>query len=474
MLGSNPGQDEPDGRSLNTRAPVHPAVNGSQVLAGGWDPLHGVKYRCSDDSLPDDQSQDTSIPDLIVTMAKRHILIDPAQPSTSKQSRPPPRTNWELCILCQAETDEPLQCPLRSTMKPSGSGYASLTEDLLQFKGLRHMPMELNVSRLDDGDGVEATLRTHSAQWHKKCRLKFNKKMFDQQNRAESASGQQSNTGDMIAIEAKYHRSCLRALYNKIRPAALKDEDADRLHGIAFAELVVFMEDMHADEDNAPVFILSDVANLYKTRLEQLGATVTNRIHTTRLKDRLLSVLPDLRAHSQGRDTLLLFEKDIGPALKKACDHDSDAMHLVRAALVVTDAFEELLRMPSDVSEESMSLLERFVVLMYDRTSDTMEVNDARKQLFAHKSRALENIPPTQAALQQHIKRASLQGNCWNQTLVLNPELPIPSDKGGFWVAASLDDTARGIKILPRTDPLRLQEWMYRPLQVHQGCTQVH
>ncbi|KAG0715643.1 hypothetical protein GWK47_011463 [Chionoecetes opilio] len=137
----------------------------------------------------------------------------------------------------------------------------------------------------------------------------------------------------MIAIEAKYHRNCLRALYNKIRPAALKDEDADRLHGIAFAELV--QEDMHGDEDNAPVFKLSDVTNLYTTRLEQLGATVTNRIHTTRLKDRLLSVLPDPRAHSQGRDTFLLFEKDIGPTLKKACDHDSDAMRLVRAVQVV-------------------------------------------------------------------------------------------------------------------------------------------
>ncbi|KAG0713757.1 hypothetical protein GWK47_015523 [Chionoecetes opilio] len=99
------------------------------------------------------------------------------------------------------------------------------------------------------------------------------------------------------------------------------------------------MEDMHADEDNSPVFKLSDVANLYKTGLEQLAATVTNRIHTTRLKDRLLSVFPDLRAHSQGRDTLLLFEKDIGPTLKKACDHDSDAMHLVRAAQVVRRHF---------------------------------------------------------------------------------------------------------------------------------------
>jgi hypothetical protein len=92
------------------------------------------------------------------------------------------------------------------------------------------------------------------------------------------------------------------------------------------------MEDMVAYKDNALVFKLSDVANLYKTRLEQLGATVTNRIHTTRLKDRLLAVLSDLRAHSQGRDTILLFEKDIGPAVTKACDHNSDAMHLGRAA----------------------------------------------------------------------------------------------------------------------------------------------
>ena len=42
------------------------------------------------------------------------------------------------------------------------------------------MPMGLNLNRLNDSDGVEATLRAHSAQWHKKCRLKVNKKMFDQ------------------------------------------------------------------------------------------------------------------------------------------------------------------------------------------------------------------------------------------------------------------------------------------------------
>ena len=75
-----------------------------------------------------------------------------------------------------------------------------------------------------------------------------------------------------------------------------------------------------------------------------------------------------------------------------------------RAFLEVTDAFIELESMPSAVSEESMSWLERFVVLMCDNISDTMEINEARKQLLTHKGRTLEDIPPTEAAVKQYIK----------------------------------------------------------------------
>ena len=71
------------------------------------------------------------------------------------------------------------------------------------------------------------------------------------------------------------------------------------------------------------------------------------------------------------------------------------------------------------------------MVLMYDRTSEATEVNDARRQLFTQKYRTLENIPPTQAALKQHIKRTCYQANCWNQALVLDQEMPEPSDWGG-------------------------------------------
>ena len=69
-------------------------------------------------------------------------------------------------------------------------------------------------------------------------------------------------------------------------------------------------------------------------------------------------------------------------------------------------------------------------MLVYDRTSDLMKVNDSRKQLFTMRSRALESIPPTQEALRQHVKRARLQSVCWNQALELNPRFPDPSHWG--------------------------------------------
>ena len=59
----------------------------------------------------------------------------------------------------------------------------------------------------------------------------------------------------------------------------------------------------------------------------------------------------------------------------------------------VTSGFSELLCMPSEISEGSMSLLERFVVLIYYRTST--EVNDAGNNSSNKKSRTLDNIPPT-------------------------------------------------------------------------------
>ena len=85
------------------------------------------------------------------------------------------------------------------------------------------------------------------------------------------------------------------------------------------------------------------------------------------------------------------------------------------------------------MNQQCPALLERFAVLIYNRTSDLVSVNDARRWLFIQKWRLLENIPPTQAALKQlHIKRTSYQAYCWNEALTVHPNLPSPADRGWY------------------------------------------
>ena len=147
----------------------------------------------------------------------------------------------------------------------------------------------------------------------------------------------------MVALEAKYHTKCLLALYNRARKVQKTQQETGRLEdemdAIVFAELVIYIEEARFEESTAPVFKLADMAELYSLRLQQLGVTVTNekRMHTTRLKQRLLARFPDMLAQSKGRDVLLVFDEDVGYALGKACekDTDNDAVHLARAAQIV-------------------------------------------------------------------------------------------------------------------------------------------
>jgi len=68
--------------------------------------------------------------------------------------------------------------------------------------------------------------------------------------------------------------------------------------------------------------------------------------------------------------------------------------------------------------------MERFVILLYGRTSTCTDTDKARKKLFARKNNA-ELIPPTKAALEEHVKRAAYQGgHVWGHVLLPVPELP--------------------------------------------------
>ncbi|XP_071135420.1 uncharacterized protein [Mytilus edulis] len=106
----------------------------------------------------------------------------------------------------------------------------------------------------------------------------------------------------------------------------------------------------------------------------------------------------------------------------------------------VTRPFIVMRDQPRTVNVETtiMPLIERFVILMYDRTNISEKVNEARKHLFAQKGRSIEGIPPTQSALFQHTKRSIYQGGIvWGECLKLEPQLPSPNAFG--WIKDKSD-----------------------------------
>ena len=150
---------------------------------------------------------------MFITM-KRRALVNPALSSTPKQLKSTFAINWELCVLCQTETDETLQCPARSSKLPVGSGYMPLAENLNQFKDLGIVPMDLDVEKLDEGIGIQETLMIHRAKWHKTSTLKFNKQALQLVSRKQTKQrSQNAATSGVQTRSAFSHTAALNLCF---------------------------------------------------------------------------------------------------------------------------------------------------------------------------------------------------------------------------------------------------------------------
>ena len=79
-------------------------------------------------------------------------------------------------------------------------------------------------------------------------------------------------------------------------------------------------------------------------------------------------------------------------------------------------------------------MIERYTSLIYKRTTNCCKVNDTRRELFVKEGRDIEMIPPTQAALIEHAKRAAyVAGYVWGQALERYPVIP-PAEEWGWKV----------------------------------------
>ena len=103
-----------------------------------------------------------------------------------------------------------------------------------------------------------------------------------------------------------------------------------------------------------------------------------------------------------------------------------------------------------------MQTVEHFVVVMYSKGCGLVKVNEARLRLFNSGKKSLEALPPTQAALYQHIRRAMLQATLWSQATSVQQDIPDFQDWGwyktssGGWLTfwTTLKDTSKACSTL--------------------------
>ena len=105
--------------------------------------------------------------------------------------------------------------------------------------------------------------------------------------------------------------------------------------------------------------------------------------------------------------------------------HDKHGMYALRRLFCCG----KLSQYPPVIGEDDQSILEKFVVTMYDRYSATDSIDVARLELLSRKQRSYGSIPPTQAVLIQHNKRAAYQAGCiWCQGTICQMETNGPAE----------------------------------------------
>ena len=264
--------------------------------------------------------------------------------------------NWSLCCLCQVDSEGEIRCPAQSKRKDIGAGYESLSHALSQLVYNETVRVNIPESLLNEPDLNKTLIlnraRYHKSCLNK---LVQGKRPHDKnetitqaspvktrkRNSSSGCSGSSGSdlshlsclfcgigdaerglhsvsstdvdsnirawatnmkdfymlgklsAGDLFAQGALYHKECMTKYYTQHRSCLRKKHNdsvanQSELEDIALAEIVSYV--IEGDSDGP--FYITDLAEMYKTRLTELGGIVPNRIHSSRFQNRILSQIP--------------------------------------------------------------------------------------------------------------------------------------------------------------------------------------
>jgi hypothetical protein len=103
--------------------------------------------------------------------------------------------------------------------------------------------------------------------------------------------------------------------------------------------------------------------------------------------------------------------------------------------------FQDLDNLGDRDKDVAISCSSRFVARLYDKkffASSHHNINKLRVKLATGQDASLVRLPPSEAALRQHILRASFQTKVWHSSCLAKPPLPSPMEYGWRTVKDSL------------------------------------
>ena len=274
--------------------------------------------------------------------------------------------DWKACIICQAETEENLRCPKSHVSCGALTVYTNFIDNVNEFRKSDALPVQL----VWGNDITVDVLYDNVASWHHSCHIKFAKAKVDrikERKRKQStdtserrsnrklletddalcifcgkvsseklheystrnaeislramANDMQDNAlltkisgGDLVAIEAKYHFSCLSEYRNRhlsyLRKKSKEvDIDYERVKARAFVEVVSYVE--AAIEGELYMFKVKELRCLYQKRLKEFGYDV--EINKSKFKESILNYFESsgVQEQSDGKNNILVFPEGI-------------------------------------------------------------------------------------------------------------------------------------------------------------------
>ena len=107
------------------------------------------------------------------------------------------QTDWNKCFLCRTEKKgEDLKSPpTHYSFIKNNDGYYMIATNIPLFQGINQLPIILDPIILDEGGGIEETLRQNNGKYNQNCRLLFNNTMLERTRKTAASSDISSDDG---------------------------------------------------------------------------------------------------------------------------------------------------------------------------------------------------------------------------------------------------------------------------------------